>query len=188
MGVSPNGVGSIGVNPIVGHPNVHIHFHFFVGFQSYNWFQYFTNNTLSQFWWRFLILHKPFFLFGTESTMWLRKLKGRLVGVRDGTNLGWIPTGNLLSQFHPKIPMIRRCSTILPCKIVLHLLIGIQLGKKDDILGSIPNQLGSICFHPKSMPSQTPTNHPYGFFWNINSSAPKRKVWISRNYLCIAYH
>ena len=77
-------------------------------------FQYFTNNILSQFWWRFPILHKPFFLFGTESTMWLRKLKGWLVGVWDGTNLGWIPTGNLLSQFHPKIPMIRRCSTILP--------------------------------------------------------------------------
>ena len=49
-------------------------------------------------------------------------------------------------------------------KIVLHLLIGIQLGKKDNILGSIPNQLGSIWFHPKAMPSQTPTNHPYGFF------------------------
>ena len=62
-------------------------------------------------------------------------------------------------------------------KIVLHLLIGIQLGKKDDILGSIPNQLGSIWFHPKAMPSQTPTNHPYGFFWNINTSAPKRKFW-----------
>ena len=59
-------------------------------------------------------------------------------------------------------------------KIVLHLLIGIKLGKEENILGSIPNQLGSIWFHPKAMPSQTPTNHPYGFFWNINNSVPKR--------------
>ena len=65
-------------------------------------FQYFTNNILSQFWWRFPILHKPFFLFGTESTMWLRKLKGWLVGVWDGMNLGWIPTGGLYPNFIPK--------------------------------------------------------------------------------------
>ena len=75
-------------------------------------------------------------------------------------------------------------------KIVLHLLIGIQLGKNDNILGSIPNQLGSIWFHPKAMPSQTPTNHPYGFFWNINNSVPKRNwnfgiVKINFVYLCI---
>ncbi len=75
-------------------------------------------------------------------------------------------------------------------KIVLHLLIGIQLGKKDNILGSIPNQLGSIWFHPNSMPSQTPTNHPYGFFRNINNSVPKRNwnfgsLKINYVYLCI---
>ena len=68
----------------------------------------------------------------------------------------------------------RFCLEELGGKIVLHLLIGIQLGKKDNILGSIPNQLGSIWFYPNSIPSQTLTNHPYGFFWNINNSVPKR--------------
>ena len=43
-------------------------------------------------------------------------------------------------------------------KIVLHLFIGIQLGKHDNILGSIPNQLGSIgsiprSYHPKPRPT-----------------------------------
>ena len=44
-------------------------------------------------------------------------------------------------------------------KIVLHLLIGIQFGKKDNILGSIPNQFGSIPnpHLPKPRPT-TPTN------------------------------
>ena len=37
-----------------------------------------------------------------------------MVGVWDGNKLGWIPNDNHASQFHPNIPMIRRCSTILP--------------------------------------------------------------------------
>ena len=65
-------------------------------------FQYFTNNILSQFQWRFPILHKPFFLFGTESTMWLRKLRGWLVGFWDGTNLGSIPIGTFYPNSIPK--------------------------------------------------------------------------------------
>ena len=37
-----------------------------------------------------------------------------MVGVWDGMKLGWIPTDGHSSQSYPKIPMIRRCSTILP--------------------------------------------------------------------------
>ena len=37
-----------------------------------------------------------------------------MVGVWDGMKLGWIPTDGPSSQSYPKIPMIRRCSTILP--------------------------------------------------------------------------
>ena len=37
-----------------------------------------------------------------------------MVGVWDGMKLGWIPTDEPPSQSYPNIPMIRRCSTILP--------------------------------------------------------------------------
>ena len=42
-------------------------------------------------------------------------------------------------------------------KIVLHLFIGIQLGKQDNILGSIPNQLGSIGSIPRN----------FGTWWQL---------------------
>ena len=41
-----------------------------------------------------------------------------MVGVWDGMKLGWIPTDGPSSQSYPNIPMIRRCSTILPTIII----------------------------------------------------------------------
>ena len=77
-------------------------------------FQYFTNNILSRFKWRFPILHKPFFSFWYRINYVIKKTEGVV-----GRGLGWHELGMdpnrwPLSQFHPKIPMIRRCSTILP--------------------------------------------------------------------------
>ena len=87
------------------------------------YFQYFTYIILSQF--PIPILHKPFFLFGTESTMWLRKLKGWLVGVWDGTNLGWIPTGGLYPNFIPKSQwsggVVQFCLDFFQFPVFLHI-------------------------------------------------------------------
>ena len=38
-----------------------------------------------------------------------------MVGVWEGLNLGSIPNDHMPSQKDPKIPIERRCSTILPC-------------------------------------------------------------------------
>ena len=43
-------------------------------------------------------------------------------------------------------------------------------------MGSIPNHLGSIGIHPKFVPSQTPTIHPYGFGRHFFSSVPKTNL------------
>ena len=65
-------------------------------------------------------------------------------------------------------------------KIVLHLFIGIQLGKKDNILGSIPNQLGSIgsiprSYHPKPRPST-----PMDLFDMLIVLDQKEILWIHK--------
>ena len=57
----------------------------------------------------------------------------------------------------------------LKSKIVLHLLVGISLGYKDNILGCIPihpNKLGSIpsSCHPKTRPSTPEVLFDISFF------------------------
>ena len=44
----------------------------------------------------------------------------------------------------------------------------------DNLLGSIPNNLGSVGIHPTFVPCQTPAIHP--FFRHYFSSVPKRNL------------
>ena len=64
-------------------------------------------------------------------------------------------------------------------KIVLHLLIIGMLGWNWDAWLSFG-------IHPNLLPSQTPTIHPYGFVWYINSSVPKRIFWMNISVSTVA--
>ena len=57
---------------------------------------------------------------GTEGLICQKNCEGWLVGVWEGLNLGSIPNDHMPSQKDPKIPIERRCSTILPQNIVEH--------------------------------------------------------------------
>ena len=66
-----------------------------------------TSQTLFSFWYRINYVIKK-----TEGVV------GRGLGWHE---LGMDPNRWPLSQFHPKIPMIRRCSTILPAFMQCHI-------------------------------------------------------------------
>ena len=54
------------------------------------------------------------FHFGTEGLICQKNCEGWMVVVWEGLNLGSIPNDHMPSQKDPKIPIERRCSTILP--------------------------------------------------------------------------
>ena len=53
---------------------------------------------------------------GTEGLICQKNCEGWMVGVWEGLNLGSIPNDHMPSQKDPKIPIERRCSTILPIR------------------------------------------------------------------------